>query len=121
MQNKLTLVFVYNADSGFFNLLTDAAHKMLSPATYDCNLCALTHGHLGPKKQWREFLKTLDRPLEFLHADELKNKYGITGQKLPAIFTLTDGDKLAPLIDDESINRCESLEQLKKLIEESLR
>ena len=36
-----TLVFVYNADSGVFNALADAAHKIFSPRTYACNLCAL--------------------------------------------------------------------------------
>ena len=39
-----SLILVYNADSGFFNALADSAHKLLSPSTYDCRLCALTYG-----------------------------------------------------------------------------
>ena len=35
---RKSIVFVYNADSGLFNMVTDTAHKMLSPDTYECNL-----------------------------------------------------------------------------------
>ncbi len=74
---KPTLVFVYNADSGLFNLLTDITHKIFSPQTYNCNLCAVTHDKFGMKNEWREYLKTLNTPVEFLHADEFKAKYQI--------------------------------------------
>jgi hypothetical protein len=40
----MKLLFVYNADSGLAAALFDSAHKLLSPQTYACNLCALTHG-----------------------------------------------------------------------------
>ena len=50
------LLFVYNADSGLFNTLTDIAHKMLSPKTYTCNLCAITHGLFSEKEEWKEFI-----------------------------------------------------------------
>ena len=50
------LVFVYNARSGLFNALSDAAHKIFSPGTYQCNLCALTHTALGMRGEWRKFL-----------------------------------------------------------------
>ena len=39
------LIFIYNADSGLFNTVTDIAHKIFSPETYSCNLCALTHDY----------------------------------------------------------------------------
>ena len=38
------LVFVYNADSGFFEALKDGVTKFASPSTYPCRLCALTYG-----------------------------------------------------------------------------
>jgi hypothetical protein len=40
-----SLLFVYNADSGVFNLVTDIAHKIFSPQTYACQLCCITHGN----------------------------------------------------------------------------
>ena len=113
---KPTLVFVYNADSGLFNLLTDIAHKIFSPQTYDCNLCAVTHDKFGIKDEWRQYLKTLAAPVEFLHADEFKAKYR-TGdsEKLPAIFRLENG-QLNLAIDSNAINACRNIDDLKRII-----
>jgi len=33
------IIFVYNTDDGLFNALMDTAHKIFSPATYECSLC----------------------------------------------------------------------------------
>ena len=43
-KNKIlnqNLVVVYNAKSGGLNAVLDYVHKMVSPETYDCNLCKL--------------------------------------------------------------------------------
>ena len=113
------LVFVYNADSGVFNTLADAAHKIFSPRTYACNLCALTHTAVRMRGEWRQFLEGLGRPLEFLHADELAARYGLKGVGLPAVFT-RDGDQLKVLAGADSINACRTLDDLKRLILEAL-
>ena len=113
------IVFVYNADSGVFNLLSDIAHKILSPQTYACNLCAITHSNFAMKKEWREYLDSLSNPLEFLHADEFKKKYKSEKIKLPAIFWEDDG-VLKPLADADQINRSKSIGELKRLIESEL-
>jgi len=113
---KPTLVFVYNADSGLFNLLTDIAHKIFSPQTYDCNLCAVTHDKFGIKDEWRKYLKTLAAPVEFLHADEFKAKYQIENtDKLPAIFRLENG-QLNLAINSNAINACRNIDDLKRII-----
>jgi hypothetical protein len=109
------LVFVYNADSGVFNALADAAHKIFSPRTYACNLCALTHSALGMRGEWKRFLEGLGVPLEFLHADELKARYGVAGVPLPAIF-MSDGETLEVLTGADSINACRTMDDLKRLI-----
>ena len=114
-QAEVTLVFVYNADSGVFSTLTDVVHKMLSPETYQCNLCALTHSTLGMRKEWKEFVERLDTAVEFLHADELKRQYGMADTKLPAVFR-RDGETLRVLVDADSINACATLDDLKRLI-----
>ena len=49
MDRGASLLFVYNADSGFFNTLADIGHKLFSPATYPCQLCAITHGVLAER------------------------------------------------------------------------
>jgi hypothetical protein len=110
-----SLVFVYNAKSGVFNVLADAAHKLFSPRTYACNLCALTHTAVGMRKEWRQFLEKLEAPLEFLHADELEERYGVSGVPLPAVFR-REGEDLRVLVGADSINACETLDDLKRLL-----
>ncbi len=116
---KPALVFVYNADSGVFNTLADAAHKIFSPRTYACNLCALTHTAVRMRGEWRRFLEGLGRPLEFLHADELAARYNLNGVPLPAVFT-KGGGGLSVLLGADSINACRTLDDLKRLIVEGL-
>jgi hypothetical protein len=115
---KSGLVFVYNANSGLFNSLADAAHKIFSPQTYRCNLCAITHNAFGMRGEWRRFLDGLGRPLEFLHADELKARYGVAGVPLPAIFK-RDGGNIELLAGADSINACRTMDDLKHLILDS--
>jgi hypothetical protein len=67
------------------------------------------------RSEWREFLEGLGRPLEFLHADELKTRYGLEGAALPAVFE-RDGGALRMLAGAEEINACGTLEELKRLI-----
>ncbi len=69
------LVFVYNADLGFGASLLDAAHKILSPSTYKCQLCELTFDALTEKRSWKKFRKTTDIPMQFLHRDAFKKQY----------------------------------------------
>ncbi len=104
------LLFVYNADSGLLNFVLDAAHKILSPSTYPCNLCALTYTPTGLLR-WRRFVKTLPWPVEFLHKDELAEQYGETDVSLPAAF-VWNGHDLQPWINVEEMNGFESLDEL---------
>ncbi|HVE56327.1 MAG TPA: hypothetical protein VNB22_05820 [Pyrinomonadaceae bacterium] len=117
MGAKSKLIFVYNADSGIFNLLTDIAHKTLSPQTYACNLCAITHSNFGMKKEWKEYLAILDEELEFLHADEFKRKYSFGKVELPAIFREENEGGLILAVDARTINECNSISDLKKSLQ----
>jgi|GEM_PF-250997 len=109
------LVFVYNADAGVFNALGDLAHKMLSPETYSCNLCAITYAPLGMRKRWKRFLESLPVAVRFLHRNELPEQAAIAGAPLPAVF-LDRGGFLAPWIGAEELNACENLDDLERLI-----
>ena len=113
------LIFVYNADSGLFNTVTDIAHKILSPDTYACNLCALTHGHFTVRAEWVAFLKTLDADCEFLHRDEFTERYGVRDTDLPAIFRKNDAG-LQLWIDAATLRATESLDALKRLLTDRL-
>jgi hypothetical protein len=110
-----TLLFVYNADSGLFNTVSDIAHKVLSPSTYSCNLCALTHGHFKVREEWVGFLENLDAECEFLHRDEFEKAYGKKDLAFPVIFRKTDAD-IELFADDGEINACEDLQSLQQMI-----
>lgn len=69
------LLFVYNADAGFFNMVTDIAHKIFSPATYPCSLCDLTYGILKIRPEWEQFVQNAPVPFTFLHKDEFLAAY----------------------------------------------
>lgn len=113
------LVFVYNADSGLFNTITDIAHKIISPTTYSCQLCALTHSYFSVKEDWANFLEELDVSLEFLHRDELLENYGKSEMSLPVIL-INQNKQLSTWISTEEINDCPSIEVLKVLISDRL-
>jgi hypothetical protein len=120
MDKNSGLVFVYNADKGFFNLMADISHKILSPSTYPCNLCALTHGAFAMRKEWREFLSKIKLPLTFLHLDDFRKEFKMD-DALPAIFIKdTRSDSLKTLINAADLKALTGLEDLKRIINEKL-
>ncbi|PIW69686.1 MAG: hypothetical protein COW08_05890 [Ignavibacteriales bacterium CG12_big_fil_rev_8_21_14_0_65_30_8] len=117
--NSPIIIFVYNADSGYFNKLTDSAHKLLSPSTYSCNLCSISHSSFGMKKEWKEFLHSIKYQLEFLHRNELSKKYNITKINLPAIL-IKENNSIRILIKAPYINSCKNIDDLKELINKEI-
>lgn len=111
----MKLVFVYNADSGLFNTVSDIAHKILSPKTYNCQLCMLTHDHFQVKKDWVSFLQGLNMEAEFLHRDEFVKQYPGYDTTLPAIF-IQQAAQLDVLLTRDDINAVKSLPALQDLI-----
>ena len=120
MDKNSGLVFVYNADRGFFNMMADISHKVLSPSTYPCNLCALTHGAFSMRKEWRDFLAKIKPPLTFLHRDEFRKEFKLEDD-LPAIY-IKDlrTDNLRPFIDAPTLKAITGLEYLKQMINDKL-
>lgn len=112
------LIFVYNADSGLFNSLNDFAHKILSPSTYNCNLCALTYGNFTMKHEWKNFVEQLPVDVLFLHKNDFENKYK-TSADLPAAF-IYESD-LQQLISATEINGCRTLDELEVLVTRKLK
>ena len=125
MENSKTeLILVYNADSGFFNIIKDALHKTVSPSTYQCNLCALTYGTIGMKAKWKRFIDKIKIPSKFLHRDEFfsllkTHPHKIENARFPAIF-LHKQRKVSLLVTSLEINKCQTLEELIDLIDKKL-
>jgi hypothetical protein len=115
VNSPVSLLFVYNADAGLFNTLADIGHKIFSPATYECALCALTHGYFKERSQWREFIQDLECTCEFLHRDQFRERYRAERVELPAVFLLQDGRPRVS-ITAAQIAACADLQALQALI-----
>ncbi|MDT8346225.1 MAG: GTPase [Flavobacteriaceae bacterium] len=84
-------IFVYNANSGTLSLWKDILHKIVSPSTYPCSLCAMTHDTFEAKAAWKKFLSTFKYPIEFLHKDQWKQSdYFDEEIGLPVVLSSTD-------------------------------
>ena len=105
--DRSQVIFIYNADSGFLNGALDSAHKILSPSTYSCDLCALTHGTFGAKKEWKSFMKEMSVEAVFYHKNDLPEAY--RHLTLPIIL---GGSVDTVLVAAEEMKDISSLEQL---------
>lgn len=110
------LIFVYNADSGLFNTVTDIAHKIFSPQTYSCGLCALTHSYFSMRDEWKSFIESLGVDCQFVHRDEYIKEYDGPEFAWPAIL-INQAGQLSVCLEAEDINTCNDLDELKTIIQ----
>ncbi len=123
------LIFIYNADSGFINGVKDFFHKIFQKSTYECNLCAVTYGNFGMKKEWKSFVKGLPCnfiekkkdafSFVFLHKDEFINNYNVTDAKFPSAYIKTPS-RLELFISEEEMNSINSINELKTLVNKKI-
>lgn len=110
------LIFVYNADAGYFNMVADIAHKIFSPATYPCSLCDLTYGVFKIRPEWDEFVKNSPLLFEFLHKDEFQQAYpDWKNTPLPVILR-ANTEPTEILISDKELNSMSSVAALRELV-----
>ena len=108
-----SLVFVWNADAGMLNAVKDSLHKWISPETYSCKLCQLTHGFRTENIAWREFLDFVGRPVFFFYRDSFP-KSGITiefAERYPAVIELQKG-RWRMVLKSEDFDEITSLQEL---------
>lgn len=115
-----TLVFVWNADGGWQHALMDSLHKVLSPQTYSCKLCQLTHGITGPKAEWSHFLENIGREVVFYHRDQFKKSplaESFPGLELPVVLCRSS-ETWEILLPKSEIVRLENLDELLRKLEQ---
>jgi hypothetical protein len=71
------------------------------------------------RSEWKEYLESFEADFEFLHRNELADKYGVTDITLPVVL-IKKAETLEELISTQEINQCNSLDDLKLLITRSL-
>ena len=83
------LVIVWNANGGWQHALMDSLHKVVSPGTYSCKLCQLTHGLAGPKAEWSKYIETIGGKVVIYHREEFKKSLiaeNFPGIELPVVL-----------------------------------
>ncbi|MEX0877894.1 MAG: hypothetical protein WDZ40_03490 [Candidatus Spechtbacterales bacterium] len=112
----MKLIFVYNADSGLIAALKDTVHKVVSPDTYQCNLCKVTFGAVSMKDEWKAFVDSLQYDVEFLHRDEFQERYPENkNEPLPALFVV-ENNEIKTALSKKSIDGAHSVENLISLV-----
>ncbi len=117
--DNITLMFVYNADSGLINKLKDAVHKSFSPSTYQCSLCDVTYSPIMMRSKWRSFVKSLPYNVEFTYKDIVEKQYDMPDHDFPNAWIRSDGQLQAWLTAKE-IGACETLDELIELVRNRL-
>ena len=105
------LIFVYNADGGLAQGFLDSVHKIVSPDTYACSLCAITYGALRMDPKWRAWLKALPIPTVFLHKDEIARALPGFDHALPVVLAERAG-RSEVLLSAEELNALPGVDAL---------
>ena len=106
----MKLIFVYNAKSDRMSKMFDFAHKIISPSTYACDLCSLTHGNFGEREEWTQFREATDLEMEFYHIEDFESKFNAK-DVYPVIFKITESG-LEKILDKETISNISELHEL---------
>lgn len=105
----MKLIFVYNADSGVLNTVKDIGQKLLSPQSYNCFLCSLTHGTFRENPDWKKFREDASTEMEFLHRNEFQKEHEAEID-YPCIIKQTD--TMEVVVSKEQLGNFAALEDL---------
>jgi len=118
-ENESELIFIYNAKSGMVNEFLDFAHKIVSPSTYNCNLCAISYGNFTMKKKWSDYISSLPVRSTFTYKDKV-SEYGYNNIELPSII-FRNGSRSKVIISSEEINKLKKIDQLINILSDRLK
>lgn len=110
----MKLIFIYNADSGLLPLLKDFTHKIISPTTYPCSLCALTYDTFSESKAWKSFRQNSNTEMVFYHKDEFESVYASV-YKYPCILS-QNPKGFDEIISKQTLDRLSNVEELIHII-----
>lgn len=114
---RAQLILVYNADGDKVSVLRDMAHKIISPSTYGCSLCAVTHGAFTMRTRWKEFLQKFPyKPIEY-HRDEFSAAYPDVRISLPAILVQFGDQPPRVLVTSVGLDTVSDIDELIQLVE----
>jgi len=109
----MELQFIYNAKNGWANSIIDLVHKNISPETYQCNLCKITHGAFTENKKFKEFKKKYK--ITLWHIGDYELKYNRESAYPLIIFRDVSGNEVNR-IESHTINEIKNVAELEKHI-----
>lgn len=110
----MKLLLIYNANSGALDRLLDNVHKVMSPSTYDCNLCAITFGNFTEDTLWKSFREHTNNDLWFYHKDEFEKAFKskwLPNYDFPVILS-EENQELQLFLSKDELNKLNSSEEL---------
>lgn len=114
------IVMIYNAESGWMNKFTDWSHKMFSPSSYECDLCSLSHGNFGMKKNWEEKQKSLPFPVSYYYKDSFVKEFpDFKPQQFPLVL-LQKNKKFEELLNSEKLSKIDTPQAFFNFLEQQL-
>ena len=114
------LIFIYNAKSGLVKEMIDFAHKIVSPETYECNLCAISYNTFTKKKRWSDYINSLPIKSVFTYKNKVSSlDKELSNLEFPTIL-LRNGVELNEIISRNEINNINNINQLISLLNERL-
>ena len=105
---------MYNAKSDIWSKYLDSAHKIISPKTYSCSLCSLTHNNFLEKKERKYFRENTCLDFVFMYKDEFLKLYSSSiykNLKFPIVFVRESKD-LTVILEAEKLENMKTVEQL---------
>ncbi len=119
---KKQLIFVYNATSGIWDKYLDTIHKIVSPKTYPCDLCSLTHGSFAEKTSWKHFKKNFPYDLVFTYKDKLVGIDLINLEEIVdfPVVLIQKEEQTKILIDSEELAVLGNTKELIRLIQKKI-
>ena len=118
-EDESRLIFIYNAKSGLVNEFLDFAHKIVSPSTYNCNLCAISYGNFTMKRKWSDYISSLPVRSTFTYKDKV-SEYGYNNIELPSII-FRNGSRSKVILSSEEINKLKKIDQLINILSDRLK
>jgi hypothetical protein len=117
---NVQLLFVYNAKSNLLIKTFDFVHKIVSPESYQCNLCLLTHADFSERKEWTDFRTSFSHDLKFLYSDNFENEFPMVETDYPVVYLKSDIE-LKKFITTEEVNSINSIQELIHLVKEKMK
>lgn len=114
----MELFFVYNANSRLPSKVYDALHKVVSPSTYDCELCELTHHSMGARKKWKDFVVNSKIPLQVWYKDMFISNFHEKFE-FPVVLYY-DNSRFTRILDKNELNALNDLDEFFVLLNRKL-